>query len=70
MTDTLSYIPVLAPGDSFSRKTFRGLTTLKIHQADQLKENEMDEESQRFRQITIDGPDHAVPEFRKCDRML
>ena len=39
-------------GDSFL-ENLQGLTTLKIYQADQLKENEMDEESQRFRQITM-----------------
>ena len=37
-------------GDSFL-ENLQGLTTLKIYQADQLKENEMDEESQRFRQV-------------------
>ena len=39
-------------GDSFL-ENLQGLTTLKIYQADQMKENEMDEESQRFRQITM-----------------
>ena len=36
-------------GDSF----LEGLTTLKIYQADQQKADEMDAESQRFRQITM-----------------
>ena len=39
-------------GDSFL-ENFQGLTTLKIYQADQQKADEMDAESQRFRQITM-----------------
>lgn len=39
-------------GDSFL-ENLQGLTTLKIYQADQKKADEMDEESQRFRQITM-----------------
>ena len=39
-------------GDSFL-ENLQGLTTLKIYQADQQKADEMDEESQRFRQITM-----------------
>lgn len=39
-------------GDSFL-ENLQGLTTLKIYQADQLKAEEMDEESQRFRRITM-----------------
>lgn len=39
-------------GDSFL-ENLQGLTTLKIYQADELKAVEMDEESQRFRQITM-----------------
>ena len=39
-------------GDSFL-ENLQGLTTLKIYQADQLKADEMDEESQRFRRITM-----------------
>ena len=39
-------------GDSFL-ENLQGLTTLKIYQADQQKANEMDTESQRFRQITM-----------------
>lgn len=39
-------------GDSFL-ENLQGLTTLKIYQADQKKEDEMDEESQKFRKITM-----------------
>ena len=39
-------------GDSFL-ENLQGLTTLKIYQADQQKADEMDEESQRFRRITM-----------------
>lgn len=39
-------------GDSFL-ENLQGLTTLKIYQADQKKADEMDEESQRFRKITM-----------------
>lgn len=39
-------------GDSFL-ENLQGLTTLKIYQADADKTDEMDEESQRFRQITM-----------------
>ena len=39
-------------GDSFL-ENLQGLTTLKIYRADEKKEEEMDEESQRFRQITM-----------------
>lgn len=39
-------------GDSFL-ENLQGLTTLKIYQADQKKADEMDEESQRFRRITM-----------------
>ena len=39
-------------GDSFL-EILQGLTTLKIYQADQLKADEMDAESQRFREITM-----------------
>ena len=39
-------------GDSFLENR-QGLTTLKIYQADADKTDEMDEESQRFRQITM-----------------
>lgn len=39
-------------GDSFL-ENLQGLTTLKIYQADQLKADEMDAESQRFREITM-----------------
>ena len=39
-------------GDSFL-ENLQGLTTLKIYQADEKKAVEMDEESQRFRQITM-----------------
>ena len=39
-------------GDSFL-ENLQGLTTLKIYQADQLKAEEMDAESQRFREITM-----------------
>lgn len=39
-------------GDSFL-ENLQGLTTLKIYQADQKKADEMDEESQRFRTITM-----------------
>ncbi len=39
-------------GDSFL-ENLQGLTTLKIYQADELKTKEMDEESQRFRTITM-----------------
>lgn len=39
-------------GDSFL-ENLQGLTTLKIYQADQQKAVEMDEESQRFRRITM-----------------
>ena len=34
-------------------ENLQGLTTLKIYQADQLKADEMDEESQNFRKITM-----------------
>ena len=39
-------------GDSFL-ENLQGLTTLKIYRADEDKAREMDEESQRFRQITM-----------------
>ena len=39
-------------GDSFL-ENLQGLTTLKIYQADEKKAREMDEESQRFRRITM-----------------
>lgn len=39
-------------GDSFL-ENLQGLTTLKIYQADEKKAEEMDRESQRFRQITM-----------------
>lgn len=39
-------------GDSFL-ENLQGLTTLKIYQADQKKADEMDEESQKFRKITM-----------------
>lgn len=39
-------------GDSFL-ENLQGLTTLKIYQADEKKAEEMDAESQRFRQITM-----------------
>lgn len=39
-------------GDSFL-ENLQGLTTLKIYQADEKKAQEMDEESQRFRRITM-----------------
>lgn len=39
-------------GDSFL-ENLQGLTTLKIYQADQKKAEEMDQEAQRFRQITM-----------------
>ncbi len=39
-------------GDSFL-ECLQGLTTLKIYQADQMKADAMDEESQHFRQITM-----------------
>ena len=39
-------------GDSFL-ENLQGLTTLKIYQADQLKADDMNEESQRFRRITM-----------------
>ena len=39
-------------GDSFL-ENLQGLTTLKIYQSDELKAQEMDAESQRFRQITM-----------------
>lgn len=39
-------------GDSFL-ENLQGLTTLKIYQADEKKAKEMDEESQKFRQITM-----------------
>ena len=39
-------------GDSFL-ENLQGLTTLKIYQADERKAQEMDRESQRFRQITM-----------------
>lgn len=39
-------------GDSFL-ENLQGLTTLKIYQADQLKADEMDVESQNFRKITM-----------------
>ena len=39
-------------GDSFL-ENIQGLTTLKIYQADERKAAEMDEESQRFRRITM-----------------
>lgn len=39
-------------GDSFL-ENIQGLTTLKIYQADQMKADQMDEEAQKFRQITM-----------------
>ena len=39
-------------GDSFL-ENLQGLTTLKIYQADELKAKEMDDESERFRKITM-----------------
>lgn len=39
-------------GDSFL-ENLQGLTTLKIYQSDEGKAEEMDEESQRFRRITM-----------------
>ena len=39
-------------GDSFL-ENLQGLTTLKIYQADEMKEKEMDKESQNFRKITM-----------------
>lgn len=39
-------------GDSFL-ENIQGLTTLKIYQADQMKADRMDEEAQKFRQITM-----------------
>ena len=39
-------------GDSFL-ENLQGLTTLKIYQADRMKADDMDEESQRFRRITM-----------------
>lgn len=39
-------------GDSFL-ENLQGLTTLKIYQADEIKAQEMDAESQRFRRITM-----------------
>lgn len=39
-------------GDSFL-ENLQGLTTLKIYEADEQKAEEMDEESQRFRRITM-----------------
>ena len=39
-------------GDSFL-ENLQGLTTLKIYQADQIKADQMDAESQRFRRITM-----------------
>ena len=39
-------------GDSFL-ENLQGLTTLKIYRSDEQKAQEMDEESQRFRQITL-----------------
>lgn len=39
-------------GDSFL-ENLQGLTTLKIYQSDEKKSKEMDEESQRFRRITM-----------------
>lgn len=39
-------------GDSFL-ENLQGLTTLKIYQADQMKADEMDVESQKFRRITM-----------------
>ena len=39
-------------GDSFL-ENLQGLTTLKIYQADQVKADQMDAESQRFRRITM-----------------
>ena len=39
-------------GDSF-QENLQGLTTLKIYQADEKKAAQMDEESQRFRRITM-----------------
>ena len=39
-------------GDSFL-ENLQGLTTLKIYQADEQKAREMDEESERFRKITM-----------------
>ena len=39
-------------GDSFL-ENLQGLTTLKIYQADQMKSDEMDEQAQNFRKITM-----------------
>ena len=39
-------------GDSFL-ENLQGLTTLKIYQADEMKAQEMDEEAQKFRRITM-----------------
>ena len=39
-------------GDSFL-ENLQGMTTLKIYQADQMKADEMDEEAQNFRKITM-----------------
>ncbi len=39
-------------GDSFL-ENLQGLTTLKIYRADEMKAQEMDQEAQRFRQITM-----------------
>lgn len=41
-----------ALGDSFL-ENLQGLTTLKIYQADELKQQEMNEEAERFRRITM-----------------
>lgn len=39
-------------GDSFL-ENLQGLTTLKIYQADKMKAEEMDQESEKFRKITM-----------------
>ena len=46
-------------GDSFL-ENLQGLTTLKIYQADGMKAVEMDEESERFRKITMKVLTHAA----------
>ena len=50
-------------GDSFL-ENLQGLTTLKIYKADGQKAVEMDEESQRFRQITMKV---LTMQFHQCD---
>ena len=52
-------------GDSFL-ENLQGLTTLKIYRSDEQKAQEMDEESQRFRRITMKVPHHAA-ELHKRD---